>query len=98
MLFSISKTRTPSCQSFFLQKIVYNKIVRSLDYLNQCKVLYVYVDITVLVWQKANGVSQHLPVKMNTSIGCERCSRFFKKTLVRRQSVVLVHLIISSVF
>ena len=98
MLFSISKTRTPSCQSFFLQKVVYNKIVRSLDYLNQCKVLYVYVDITVLVWQKANGVSQNLPVKRNTSIGCERCSRFFKKTLVRRQSVVLVHLIISSVF
>ena len=48
---------------FFLQKIVYNKIVRSLEYLNQCKVLYLYVDITVLVWQKANGVSQHLPVK-----------------------------------
>ena len=43
---------------FFLPKIVYNKIVRSLDYLNQCKVLYVYVNITVLVWQKANGASQ----------------------------------------
>ena len=49
MLLSISKTKTGSCQSFFLQKIVYNKIVRSLDYLNRCKVLYVYVDNTVLV-------------------------------------------------
>ena len=34
---------------FFLQKIVYNKIVRSLDYLNRRKVLYVYIDNTVLV-------------------------------------------------
>ena len=34
----------------FLKKIVYNKIVRSLDYLNRCKVfLYVHVNITVLV-------------------------------------------------
>ena len=37
---------------FFLQKIVCNKITRSLDCLNRCKVLSVYVDITVLVWQK----------------------------------------------
>ena len=37
---------------FVLKKIVYNKIVRSMDFLNRCKVLYVYVDITVLVWQK----------------------------------------------
>ena len=72
MLFLISKTRTRSCQSFFYKRIVYNKIVRSLDYLNQCKVLYVYVDITVLVRQKV--------------------------TLARRQSIVLVHLIRSSVF
>ena len=35
--------------NLFLQKIVYNKIGRSLDYLNQFKVLYAYVDITVLV-------------------------------------------------
>ena len=48
---------------FFLQKIVYNKIVRFLDYLNCCKVLHVYVGITVLVWQKVNGANQHLPVK-----------------------------------
>ena len=48
---------------FFYKKIVYNKIVISLDYLNWYKVLYVYVDISVLVWQKANGARQHLPVK-----------------------------------
>ena len=48
---------------FFFKKIVYNKIVRSLDYLNQCKVLYVYIDITVLVWQKVNGARQYFPVK-----------------------------------
>ena len=48
---------------FFLQKILPNKIAKSLDYLNWCKVLYLYVDITVLVWQKVNGASQHLPVK-----------------------------------
>ena len=35
--------------SLVLQKIVYNKTGRSLAYLNQCKVLYAYVDITVLV-------------------------------------------------
>ena len=65
MLFSISKARTRSSQSqfFTLQKIVYNKIVRSLDYLKRCKVLYVYVDINVLVWQKVNGAGQYLPVK-----------------------------------
>ena len=51
MLFSISKKRTRSCQSFFYKTIVYNKVVGSLDYLNRCKVLYVYVDVTVLVWQ-----------------------------------------------
>ena len=28
----------------------------------------------------------------DTKIGCERCLRFFKKTLARRQSIVLVHL------
>ena len=49
MLFPISETRTSLYQSFFLQKTVYNKIVRFLDYLNRCKVLYVYVDINVLV-------------------------------------------------
>ena len=51
MLLSISKTITR--QSFFYKQIVYNKVVRSLDYLNRCKILYAYVDITVLVWQKA---------------------------------------------
>ena len=35
--------------TFFDKKIVYNKIARSIDYLNRCKVLYVYVDITVSV-------------------------------------------------
>ena len=49
MLFSIFKARTRLYQSFFYRKILYNKIVRSLDYLNRCKVLYVYADITVLV-------------------------------------------------
>ena len=49
LLFSISKTRTRSYQSFFYKKIVYNKIVISLDYLNWCKGWYVYADITVLV-------------------------------------------------
>ena len=50
ILFSISKTRTRSYQSFFYKKNVYSKIVRSFDYLNlnQGKVLYVYVDITAL--------------------------------------------------
>ena len=34
----------------FIKEIVYNKIVRSLDYLNRCKVfLYVYINITGLV-------------------------------------------------
>ena len=32
---------------FFYKKIGYNKIIRSSDYLNACKVLYVYVDIAV---------------------------------------------------
>ena len=80
---------------------MYNKIVRSLDYLNWCKALYVYVDITVLVWQKANGASQHVTIKSlesNTRIGCEKCSRFSKKTQARRESIVLAHLIISLVF
>ena len=49
--------------TFFLQKNVHNKIVRSLPYLNRYKVLYAYVDITVLAWQKVNGASQHLSVK-----------------------------------
>ena len=49
--------------NLFLQKKLYNKIVRSLDYLNRCEVLYVYVDITVLFWQKANRDNQHLHVK-----------------------------------
>ena len=39
--------------------------VRSLDYLNRRKVLYVYSDITVLIWQNVNEAfpSQHLQVK-----------------------------------
>ena len=43
--------------SIFFYKILNNKILRSLDYLNRCKVLYVHVDITVLVWQKVDGAS-----------------------------------------
>ena len=35
--------------TFFGKKFVYNKIARSIDYLNRYKVLYVYVDITVSV-------------------------------------------------
>ena len=38
--------------NLFFTKIVCNKITRSLDCLNRCKVLSVYVDITVLVLQK----------------------------------------------
>ena len=38
--------------TFFYKKFVCNKIDLSSDYLNRCKVLYVYVDITVLVSQK----------------------------------------------
>ena len=49
MLFSVLRQEHVSCQSFFYKQIVHNKIVRSLDYLNQCKVLNMYVDITVLV-------------------------------------------------
>ena len=41
MLFSISKISTRSCQSSFYKKVVYNKIVRSLDYLNRCKVFVI---------------------------------------------------------
>ena len=66
---------------------------------NRCNVLYVYVDITVQVWQKVNGTSHHLPVKVlksNPRIRCGMCSNFLKKTLARRQSIILVHLIISS--
>ena len=90
MLFSISKTKSRSWQSFFYTKNEYNKIVRSTDYLNWCKVLYVYVDIILTVC----CISL---TKSNTRMGYERCSRFFKKTLARRQSIVLVHLIRSSV-
>ena len=60
-----------------------------------------HVDITVLVRQKINGASQHLPVKSyksNSRIVCERCSGLSKKTLTRQQSIVLVYLKISSVF
>ena len=38
---------------FFTWKFVHKDVtVRSLDYLNQRKVLYAYVDMTVLIWQK----------------------------------------------
>ena len=58
----------------------------------------VYVDITVLMLQKVKEYfsSQHLPVQSynsNTKMGCQRCSRFFKKTLAMRKSIVLVHLL-----
>ena len=29
----------------------------------------------------------------NTKVGCERCSRLIKKTLVRRKSIVVVHFV-----
>ena len=52
---------------FFAWKSAYNKdvAVRSFNYFNQCKVLYVYVDVTVLISQKVDEAfsSQHLPVK-----------------------------------
>ena len=40
--------------------------VRPLDYLNRREVLCVYVDITVLIWQKVNEAfpSQHFQVKI----------------------------------
>ena len=69
MLFSISKARTRLCQSFSYKKIVYNNKVRSLGYLNRCKILYVYVDITVLVWQKVNGASQHVSKVKKETLG-----------------------------
>ena len=56
--------------AFLHKKIVHkDATVRSLDYLNQRKVLYVYVDITVLIWQKVNEpfLSQNLPVKSYSS-------------------------------
>ena len=39
--------------------------VRSLDYLNRCKVIQIYFDITALIWQNVNEAfpSQYLPVK-----------------------------------
>ena len=52
---------------FFTEKFVYKDVtVKSIDYLNRRKVLYVYVDITVLIWQKVNEAfpSQRLPVKV----------------------------------
>ena len=70
--------------------------VRSLDYLNQRKILCLYVDITILIWQKVDEAffSQYLPVKSynsNTKIGYERCLRSFKKAKAKRKSIVLVH-------
>ena len=40
-------------------------ILRSLDYLNRCKILYVYVDTTVLIWQKVDEAfpSEYLQCK-----------------------------------
>ena len=44
-----------SCQYFFTWKFAHkNSAVIFLDHLNQCKVLYMYADITVLIWQKVN--------------------------------------------
>ena len=56
---------------FFLHK---NATEVSSDYLNRPKVLCVYVDITVLIWQKVDEAfsSQYLPVKSwnsNTKMG-----------------------------
>ena len=51
---------------FCTWRFVYKNItVRSLDYLNRRKVLCVYVDMTVLIWQKVNEAfhSQNLSVK-----------------------------------
>ena len=73
MLFSISKTKSRSWQSFFYTKNEYNKIVRSTDYLNWCKVLYVYADIILTVCCISF-------TKSNTRMGYGRCSRFFKDT------------------
>ena len=99
LLFSVSKTKTPSCQPFFTKKSCERckfyvmrkneknewKIVASLDYLNRCKVLYVYVDITVLVWQKVNGANQHLSVKSLKSKTTVNCS----STLGNKFSVLI---------
>ena len=64
MLFSICKTRTRSCQVFLTYQFVYKDVtVRSLHYINRRKVLYVYVDITVLIRQKFNkALQQHLVI------------------------------------
>ena len=51
---------------FSTKKFVYKDVtIRFLDYLKRRKVLYVYVNITALIWQKVNEAfpSQHLPVK-----------------------------------
>ena len=52
-----------------------------------------YVSVTVL---SRRTLRQHLPFQsMNSStrVGCERCSRLIKRTLVRQKSVVAVHLL-----
>ena len=40
--------------------------------------------------------NQHLPfqsMRSNSKVECERCSRLIKKTLVRRNSIVVVHFV-----
>ena len=52
--------------------------VRSLDYLNRCKVLWVYADIIVWIWQKVNEAfpRKHLPVKSSNSNTKKECEMF----------------------
>ena len=65
------------------------------DYQQDSRVLYTFIP------NKSFGqllASQYLPVKSYTRLGCKRFSRIFKKKLARRQLIVLVHLVISSLF
>ena len=50
----------------------------------------------ILTKKSRRTLSQHLPfqnMNINTKVECERCSRLIKKTLVRRESIVVVHFI-----
>ena len=50
----------------------------------------------ILIKSSWRIVSHHLPFQIinnNAKVGCEKCSRLIKKTIVRRKSIVVVHLL-----
>ena len=50
----------------------------------------------ILTKSSRRAFSQYLPfqsLNSNTRVKCERCSRLIKKTLARRESIVVVHLL-----